>query len=229
MDEAVDTIELALFPLNTVLFPGQVMPLHIFEDRYRHMIRRCQAEDIPFGVVLIRHGQEVGEVAEPHPIGTVARIIESAHLPDGTMNIIAVGTERFRIRRLLRDQPYLRGEVEVFPMADVVDPTALARLTEHVRVQVARYIKLIAEAAGLQIKVGEIPEAAQQVGYLVAVALQVDNDEKQTLLGSASVIKILASETTLLNRENALLDWMARNKDWPERAQFGSSGSLLPN
>jgi Lon protease-like protein len=229
MDEAVNTIELSLFALNTVLFPGQVLPLHVFEDRYRLMIRRCLAEDIPFGVVLIRQGQEAGQIAEPHSIGTVARIIESTHLPDGTMNIIAVGTERFRIHRLFYDQPYLRGEVGMFPMAEAPDAAALTQLTERVRVQVARYIKLIAEAAGLQIQIGEIPDAPQQVGYLAAVALQVDNDEKQELLDSASLARILAIETTLLNRENALLDWMARSKEWPERAQFGPSGTLLPN
>ena len=116
MEEAIDTIELPLFPLNTVLFPGQVLPLHIFEERYRLMIRRCLAEDAPFGVALIQTGAEVGAAAEPHTVGTVARIIESSHLPDGTMNIVTVGTERFRIHRLIHDQPYLRGEVEIFPL-----------------------------------------------------------------------------------------------------------------
>ncbi len=229
MDEAIETIELALFPLNTVLFPGQVLPLHIFEDRYRLMIRRCLAEDIPFGVVLIRQGQEVGKGAEPHGVGTVARIIESTHLPDGAMNIITVGTERFRIRHLFYDQPYLRGEVEVFPMAETDDAAAASKLAGRVRTLVAQYIRLIADAAGLQIQVGEIPEVPQQVGYLAAVAMQIDNQEKQELLGSTSLARILAAETVLLNRENALLAWMAGSKQWPERAQFGPSNTLLPN
>ena len=71
MENAVDTIEISLFPLNTVLFPGQVLPLHIFEDRYRLMIRECLAEEKPFGVVLIRRGREVGETAEPYMVGTI--------------------------------------------------------------------------------------------------------------------------------------------------------------
>jgi len=229
MDEAIDTIELPLFPLNTVLFPGQVLPLHIFEDRYRLMIRRCLADDSSFGVALIQHGAEVGDPAEPHSVGTVARIIESSHLPDGTMNIVTVGTERFRIRRLLRDQPYLRGEVEVFPMDEPADSVALTDLTRHVREQVSRYIALIAKAAGLQIQVGEVPEAPQQVGYLAAVAMQIDNAEKQRLLGSPSLSGILAAEKTLLSRENALLTWMAVTKDWPASVQSGPSGTLLPN
>lgn len=229
MDEVTDVMELPLFPLNTVLFPGQVLPLHIFEDRYRLMIRRCLSQDLPFGVVLIRRGREVGETAEPHPVGTMARIIESTHLPDGTMDILTVGTERFRILRLLHDQPYLRGEVEHFPMAEPDDETVLAGLAQRVRMQVTRYIELIAEAAGLQIQVGAMPDAPQQVGYLAAVALQVDNDEKQELLGCSSLHKILVNEMALLSRENALLTWMARTKEWPEREQFGPSGTLLPN
>ncbi len=229
MEEAIDTIELPLFPLNTVLFPGQVLPLHIFEERYRLMIRRCLAEDAPFGVALIQTGSEVGAAAEPHSVGTVARIIESSHLPDGTMNIVTVGTERFRIHRLIHDQPYLRGEVEIFPLEEPDDLNRLHAMTARVREQVKEYIALIAEAAGLQIQIEEIPEASEQLGYLAAVALQVDNREKQELLGSASMARILAGEMALLRRENMLLTWMTATKDWPGEAQFGPSGTLLPN
>lgn len=229
MDEAVSAIELPLFPLNTVLFPGQVLPLHIFEDRYRQMIRRCLAEDTPFGVVLIQQGREVGETASPHMVGTIARIVESAYLPNGTMNIITVGVERFRIRRLLHDQPYLRGEVETLPLAESEEPAAVAELAERVRGLVQRYIELIAEAAGLQIQIDQLPTAPQQIGYLAAVSMQVDNWEKQQLLDSGSLARILRMELTLLRRENTLLTWMAGSKAWPERAQFGFSGTLLPN
>ena len=229
MEDITNVIELSLFPLNTVLFPSQVLPLHIFEDRYRLMIRRCLAEDTSFGVVLIKKGHEVGEAAEPYSVGTAARIVESSHLPDGTMNILTVGMERFRIRRLFHDQPYLRGEVEFLPMPELADGDALTGLTKRVRAQVGRYIELIAEAAGLTLQVGEIPETPQQVGYLAAVALQVENAEKQALLDSSSLAKILADEMSLLRRENALLTWMVRSKEWPERAQFGPSGTLLPN
>lgn len=229
MDEVVGTIELSLFPLNTVLFPGQVLPLHIFEERYRLMIRRCLAEDLPFGVVLIKSGQEVGAPAEPQPIGTVARIVESTHLADGTMNIITVGVERFRIRRLLYDQPYLRGEVEPLPLAEPADPEAVTHLAGLVRQRVSRYINLIAEAAGLQIQIEQMPDAPQQVGYLAAVAMQIDNEEKQRLLSTLSLGRILAQEVALLDRENALLTWMNATKAWPEQAQFGASGTLLPN
>lgn len=229
MDEMIDAVELPLFPLNTVLFPGQVLPLHIFEDRYRLMIRHCLAQDLPFGVVLIKRGQEVGDDAEPYMVGTVARIIESTHLGNGTMNIVTVGVERFRIRRLLRDQPYLRGEVMSLPMADPGDPAKVLAAAELVRGRVQRYVELIAEAAGLQIQIEEVPTGAQQIGYLAAVTMQIDNKEKQELLGSVSVSQMLRREMALLNRENALLTWMSGRKEWPESVQFGFSGTLLPN
>ena len=154
MDEVISVIELPLFPLNTVLFPGQMLPLHIFEDRYRLMIRRCLAEDLPFGVVLIKRGTEVGAEAEPHEVGTIARILKSSHQSDGTIDIITVGQERFCIDRLIHDQPYLRGEVTTLPMREPANLGAVIPLADQVRAGVSRYIKLIAEAAGLQIQGG---------------------------------------------------------------------------
>lgn len=231
MDEMIDAVELPLFPLNTVLFPGQVLPLRIFEERYRLMIRRCLAEDLPFGVVLIKRGEEVateGDEVEPYMVGTIARIIESTHLDNGSMNIVTVGVERFRIRRLLRDQPYLRGEVVSLPMNDVEDAAAAAE-ANRVKEQVDRYIDLISDAAGLQIQIEETPTAAHQIGYLAAITMQIDNREKQELLGAASVAQMLQRELALLGRENALLTWMSGSKEWPESAQFGFSGTLLPN
>ena len=229
MDEAIAVIELPLFPLNTVLFPGQMLPLHIFEDRYRLMIRRCLAEDLPFGVVLIKRGTEVGVGAEPHEVGTIARILKSTHQSDGTIDIVTVGQERFWIDHLIHDQPYLRGEIKALPMWEPTDPDAVVVLANRVRDNMSRYIKLIAEAAGLQIQVDALPDAPQQLGYLAGVAMQIDNREKQEILANSSLTKVLAREIQLLNRENALLRWMIAQRDWPGRAQFGASGTLLPN
>jgi uncharacterized protein len=229
MGEAISVIEIPLFPLNTVLFPGQMLPLHIFEDRYRLMIRRCLAEDLPFGVVLIKRGPEVGAEAEPHEVGTIARILKSSHQSDGTIDIITIGQERFCIDHLIHDQPYLRGEVKTLPMREPADPDVVATLADRVRDSVSRYIKLIAEAAGLQIQVDAMPDAPQQLGYLAGVAMQIDNREKQEILADPSLQELLAREMHLLNRENALLRWMITQRDWPGRAQFGASGTLLPN
>lgn len=114
-------MDLRLFPLNSVLFPGMRMPLHIFEERYRIMIRECIEEDAPFGVLLIRSGAEVGAGAVPHDVGTTARILQVEYLEDGRMNIFTIGQERFRTLAINTTQPYLRGEVAVLEQADATD------------------------------------------------------------------------------------------------------------
>ena len=74
-----------------------------------------------------------------------------------------------------------------------------------------------------------MPDALQQLGYLAGVAMQIDNQEKQEILVKSSLQEVFASEIRLLNRENALLSWMITQRDWPGHAQFGASGTLLPN
>src|SRR6476469_494249 len=103
----MDDERLALFPLNTVLFPGMPLPLHIFEERYKLMIGRCIEENRPFGVVLIRSGPEVGGPATPHVVGTTAEISGWKRLEDGRLNLIVMGTERFRIVEVVRQEPYM--------------------------------------------------------------------------------------------------------------------------
>ena len=97
--------ELPLFPLNTVLFPGGPLPLRIFEPRYVDMIRKCMREGAPFGVLLIRAGQEAGEVSSAANIGTSARIVDFHQMPDGLLGIICTGEQKFRLeeRRVQAD------------------------------------------------------------------------------------------------------------------------------
>jgi Lon protease-like protein len=92
----VQAIDTPLFPLNTVLFPGGVLPLRIFEPRYVDMVRRCMREGGEFGVVLIRQGVEAGGDADYHEVGTLARIVDFDQLPDKLLGITARGTRRFR-------------------------------------------------------------------------------------------------------------------------------------
>jgi Lon protease-like protein len=112
---------LPLFPLHTVLFPGGLLPLHVFEERYRLLV----SEGRDFGVVLIRHGREVGPGLgdDVHPVGTVARLRKVEALPDGRYHVLAAGLGRFRIRVLERARPYLTALIE--PVPD--DPTVRAR------------------------------------------------------------------------------------------------------
>jgi Lon protease-like protein len=106
-------MDLRLFPLQTVLFPGMRMPLHIFEERYKLMIRECIEEDAPFGVVLIRAGAEVGGGAVPYNTGVTARIAQVEYLEDGRMNLFTIGEQRFRINTLYTDREFLRGDIDI--------------------------------------------------------------------------------------------------------------------
>jgi len=112
---------LRLFPLQTVLFPGMRLPLHIFEERYKILVRECIEEDAPFGVLLIREGPEAGGMAVPHPVGTTARINQIEYVDDGRLNIFTSGERRFRIVRLDTSRPYLSGEVELIEQAPAAD------------------------------------------------------------------------------------------------------------
>src|SRR3954470_15280070 len=104
---------LPMFPLGAVLFPGVGIPLHVFEPRYRALMRHCLDTDRRFGVVLIERGSEVGGGDVRFDVGTCARIVEADGLPDAGWALVAIGVERLRVRRWLPDDPYPRAEVEL--------------------------------------------------------------------------------------------------------------------
>jgi Lon protease-like protein len=103
--------QLAMFPLGTVLFPHAGLPLHVFEPRYRALMRDCLAGDRQFGVVLIERGSEVGGDDARFGVGTVAHIVETAEFPDGRWLLLAAGGHRMRVDEWLPDAPYPRAEV----------------------------------------------------------------------------------------------------------------------
>jgi len=108
-------VNIPLFPLNTVLFPGGPLPLRVFEPRYLDMISRCMKDDIPFGVLLIKDGQEAGP-ATTHTVGTLATVTDWYQGSDGLLGITAIGTERFRLLTAERQDDGLNvGEVELLP------------------------------------------------------------------------------------------------------------------
>lgn len=111
-----ERVRIPLFPLRTVLFPQGLLPLRIFERRYLDMIRAVMRENSGFGVVLIRTGAEVGEVAELADVGTYARVADFGQLPDGLLKIVARGEKRFRIlhREMQADGLHV-GDVQWLP------------------------------------------------------------------------------------------------------------------
>jgi Lon protease-like protein len=104
-----------MFPLGSVLVPGMLLPLHVFEPRYRALVHDCMAGDGEFGVVLIERGSEVGGGDVRTGIGTVAHILRVEQLQDGRFALAAVGTRRLRVTEWLDDDPYPRAEVADWP------------------------------------------------------------------------------------------------------------------
>jgi Lon protease-like protein len=190
---------LPLFPLNTVLFPGQLLPLHIFEARYRQMIGECIQTGTPFGVVLIREGEEVGESAEPYDVGTTAHIVQVERLDDGRLDIVCVGHARFRIQQTYHDRSYLRGNIELWPWTPF-DQSLPQLHVDQVRQRLDRYIKILAEITHSDVQV-ELPDDPAALANMAAAVLQVDAAEKQQLLTTNSIGDLLDQIGVLLQHE----------------------------
>jgi Lon protease-like protein len=101
-----------MFPLGTVLLPGEFLPLHVFEPRYRTLVHDCLKGSPEFGVVLIERGSEVGGGDTRADVGTIARLVEAVELPDGRFALNCGGTRRVRVTRWLDDDPYPRADVD---------------------------------------------------------------------------------------------------------------------
>ena len=218
--------DLPLFPLNTVLFPGMILPLHIFEERYKLMIQHCLDSDRPFGVSLIREGQEVGESAIPHAVGTTALIASVTRADGGRMNIITIGHERFRLRALGRERPYLTGDAEPWPLTG----GDAERIQAHVAPMSAllrQYLSLLVQAQGHSIKIDELPQEPRTLALVIAIALQVPMLEKQHLLTQPDVARMLSAERAIMNREQLLLNHIIQTQR--DQWEGGHSGYLAKN
>ena len=191
-------MELPLLPLNSVLFPGAPLPLHIFEERYKRMIRRCLEDSSPLGVLLIRSGKEVGEVAEPFEVGTTARITRVQQLDEGSMNVVCLGEQRFRLLRRVSETPYLVGEVELLDPSDREDE-GVADLADAVAALFAEYYRLNLAAANQWTRRIEMPGAADDLASFVASRLAVSLWTKQRLLEEPSVRRQLEVEKEALS------------------------------
>ncbi|AUG76658.1 ATP-dependent protease [Kitasatospora sp. MMS16-BH015] len=225
------TERLPLFPLNTVLYPGLVLPLHVFEDRYRRMVADLLArpEGAPqrFGVLAIKDGREVAPVREHeepagpldglgtvtgdplealHHIGCIADVTSVQELPDSQYKLVVTGTTRFWLRSVDTGGPYLIGEVEPIEEKQGEEAGALALGVERA---FRAYQKRLAGAresslAGEQ----DLPVDPQVLSYLVAAAALLPTPVKQQLLAATDTATRLAAELDLLRHETAILGWL---------------------
>lgn len=172
-----------MFPLGSVLVPSMVLPLHVFEERYRQLVRDCLDGTPEFGVVLISRGSEVGGGDVRYDVGTVARMVEAAELPDGRYALHCVGTRRIRVVRWGDDDPYPRAEVTDWP--DEPDGTAAEAIEGR-----ARALAELRRALALQAELGEpAPPATIEVdddpgtaGHQIAALAPIGPLDRQRLL-----------------------------------------------
>jgi len=196
---------LPLFPLNTVLVPGLVLPLHVFEPRYRVLVQALlelpEDAERRFGVIAIRSGREVGAdgVRALYTVGCTAELREVTPHPDGRFDLVTVGETRFRLVALDEDAdtPYHTGFVDFLPERDGDgDVGSLARRVAH---RFADYRER------LGVDVTDLPEQPQVVSYLVAAAVVLDLPERQALLEQPTTADRLRAELEILRRECALV------------------------
>ena len=169
-------LELPLFPLQTVLFPGGPLPLRIFEPRYVDMIGRCMKTGVGFGVILIRSGEETGP-ATTHEFGTVANIVDFDRLPDGTLGVVVVGSSRFMVRSRERQPDGLN-----VGMVELLDEEPRVALPERFA-DMARLLESVFDDLGPQYQHVE-PDFtdAGWVGCRLAELLPIDLEHKQHCL-----------------------------------------------
>ncbi len=193
-----------MFPLGLVHFPGVVLPLRVFEPRYRQLTADCLAGDGEFGVVLIERGWEVGGGDTRFGVGTMTRIVEGGIAADGVIHLHTVGTRRFRVRRWLDDDPYPRAEVEDLAPCIIGDEdrAALAGGERQVRRALAMRAELGDPAVPFNVELD--PDPAVAIFQLAAVA-PVGPVDHQRLLEAEEATALLALLDEMMVDEIAVL------------------------
>ena len=197
-----------MFPLGSVLLPGGVLPLHVFEPRYRRLVRDCvESEDHEFGVTLIERGSEVGGGDQRTSWGTVARMVQVGEADDGRYAVVAVGVRRIRVNVWLPDDPYPLADVEDWPEGEPdVSDDEWAALVDRVHRRVRRLAALAVELGD------EVPDAAVEIAvdpvvashHLVALAPIGPTDRQSLLAADDPAARLLALDAILDDVETLL-------------------------
>jgi Lon protease-like protein len=199
---------LPLFPLGTVLYPGLLLPLNIFEERYRELVRDLLDGPEPrrFGVIAIRKGRETGVdgISALYQIGCTATLREVAEQEDGRYLLVTVGTQRFRLASLDHSRSYLQGEVDL--LEEEVGDEAAAGLAVHaVQRGFHGYVEALAGRESVEVSVPELPDEPLLLSYLVAASMILDLSVRQDLLAEPDAERRLGAERALLARETTML------------------------
>lgn len=196
MAAQLPSVDVPLFPLNTVLYPGGQLQLRIFEPRYLDLVRECTRTGSSFGICLILEGSEAGSPARPAAVGTLASITDFSHRADGLLGIATEGGQRFRVLRTrVRSDGLLRGEVELWPAEGTQQvpvefsllPTILERLIETMGSPWRHAPRASYDDAGW-------------VGFRLAELLPLAGEEQQHLLEMTDPLQRLAALRDILPR-----------------------------
>ncbi len=217
---------MAMFPLGSVLLPGALLPLHVFEPRYRQLVQDCLAErDHEFGVVLIDRGHEVGGGDIRSMVGTVAKMVQVAELADGRYALMTVGTRRIRVNSWVPDDPYPLADVDDWPDDEDVDDPVAARtsastgLAARIAETFARVRRLNALASelgdGSADVMAEISDDLLVASYQLAALAPIGPADRQRLLEATGPEQRTTMLSAALDDADALLQF---------RLQHPSSG-----
>ncbi|MBO0774909.1 MAG: LON peptidase substrate-binding domain-containing protein, partial [Actinobacteria bacterium] len=178
-------VTLPLFPLGTVLFPGVLLPLHIFEERYRQLVRDLQAGPQPgrFAVIAIRKGRETGDtgVSALYDVGCTATVRRVAGRGDGRYDLVTVGTQRFRLGELDRSRLYLQGQVEMLP-EHIGGAAAARQAAQAVREAFRGYREALARRRLADAGGPGLPDEPVALSYAVAASMVLSLPDRQSLL-----------------------------------------------
>jgi uncharacterized protein len=197
-----------LFPLGTVLYPWLVLPLHIFEERYRQLVSDLLNGPEPreFGVIAIRKGRETGVdgISALYEIGCTARLRQVMRHDDGRFELVTVGAQRFRLMELDHSRPYLSGEIELLA-EETGDEAAAAQAVQVVQRTFREYLDALATHGAAQVSVPDLPDEPVLLSYLVAASMIVDLNDRQVLLAETDAAGRLAAERAMLAKETRIL------------------------
>lgn len=198
--------QLPIFPLNTVVFPGMTVPLHVFEERYRALVHHLLT--IPdkslrlFGIVAIREGYEVGThgAQSLHRVGCVVQMTSVEPYPDGRFDIEVVGRQRLRLERLDTSGSYLVGEVETVP-EDARTDDVVAAEAQRTRVTFREYQRMLGELQGVEVSADRLPEDPSYLSYALSAVALLTLQQRQALLEAGSALDRLMLLRHLLREE----------------------------
>ena len=196
--------DVPLFPLNTVVFPGVVTPLHIFEERYRALVRDLvgieSVFDRVFGIIAIREGYEVGDhgMQSAHRVGTLVQLTEVEPYDDGRFDIEVIGRQRLRVIESDNSGPFLRGEVELLPDDEESDAHAEA---ERTLATFETYRAFLSELRGGPVLAGEMPNDPAYLSYALASTCLLTLPQRQSLLEAPTARERLGMLRRTLHEE----------------------------